>query len=74
MHLKPICFFGWDCRFDIVGLYFLPSEAVCSKMELTESSFNSSLLKILIRCFVIAGLCTPNKIAIFSWVSQTFSL
>src|SRR3989338_4837135 len=55
-------------------LYFFSSEAVCSKMELTEFSSNSPLSKILMRCFVIAGLWTPNKSAILSWVSQIFSL
>jgi hypothetical protein len=40
----------------VFGPVFLPSEAVCSKMELTESSFSSPVLKMFCRCLVTAGL------------------
>jgi hypothetical protein len=37
---------------------------VREKMELTESSCNSPLSNIFLRCLVIAGLCTPKSSAI----------
>ena len=43
----------------------LQEHMVSSKMELTTSSFNSAVSKIFFRCLVTAGLCTPNKSAIF---------
>ena len=48
--------------------------AVCSKMELTESLSSSPLLKMLLRCLVIAGRFVPKRSAICCWVSHTVSV
>ncbi len=49
------------------------SEAVISKMETTESSTNSPELKIFLKCLLMAGISTPNKVAIAFCVSQSVS-
>ena len=62
---------NYPLMFFEILLYFFPSAAVRSKMEHTEASSNSSVVKMLRICLVTAGRFTPNRIAICSCVNHT---
>ena len=54
-------------------LWFLPSAAVVSKMEIADFSISSPDSKMFFRCLLMAGTLTPNSSASAFWVSQKLS-